>query len=374
MKSIYFLLSIIFLSSCSKKEEKTTEVPTDENLLELSEAQLKSANLSFDTLQLASLSSTIKVNGIIDVPPQNLVSVSIALGGYLSSTQLLPGMHVRKGEMIATLEDQQYIQLQQDYLSTKARLQFVEAEFNRQKDLNENKASSDKVFQNAQMEYSQTKVALSAFAEKLKLINIQPSKLTENNLSRSIPIYSPINGFVSKVNVNLGKYVTPSDVLFELVNPTDIHLNLQVFEKDINKLAIGQKVISYTNHEPNNKHKGDIILISKDLSKERSVEVHCHFDDYDSKLLPGMYMNADIEVKNQNLQTLPEECVVNFEGTNYVFVQLNANQFEMQKVETGISENGKVEIKNAEEIRNKKIVKAGSYTLLMALKNKMEEE
>lgn len=364
-------------SACGAPEKKTENnsiSAENEMLLKLNETQLKAANIKLGTLEEKSIATVIKVNGKIDVPPQNMVSVSMPLGGYLKSTKLLPGMHINKGEVIATMEDQQYIQLQQEYLTAKSRLIYTESEYERQKELNQSKASSDKVFQQMQMEYSNQKIALKALAEKLRLININPNTVTENSISKSVQIYAPINGFVSKVNINIGKYVNPADVLFELVNPSDIHLNLMVFEKDLEQLSIGQKLVAYSNNKPELKHPCEIILISKDLSEERYAEVHCHFEDYDKTLLPGMYMNAEIETKNQHSLALPEEAIVNFEGKSYVFVALAKGQFEMFEVMPGVKENGYLEIKNNDKLKQKQIVIQGAYTLLMSLKNKSEEE
>ncbi len=376
MKYFLYLLSILILQACNSKKEQSPapkETTTISNQVTLTNAQLQSAKIQTGSLQENSLSAILKVNGKIDVPPQNMVSISMPLGGYLKSTKLLPGMHVSKGEVIATLEDQQYIQLQQDYLTIKSKLVFSEAEYIRQKELNQSKASSDKVFQLAQMEFQNQKILLSALAEKLKLININPQSIAENSISRSVNIYSPINGFVSKVNVNIGKYVTPSDILFELVNPSDIHLNVTVFERDLDKVYIGQKLWAYTNNEPGKKHLCEINLISKDLSAERTAEVHCHFEQYDKLLVPGMYMNADIKIKTLQTATLPEEAIVNFEGVDYIFLALPENKFTMTAIETGIKENGNIEIKNATGLAGKTIVTKNAYTLLMSLKNKSEE-
>lgn len=366
--------TLVLITACSsdkKAETKTTNSETIETTVVLTDAQKKNMTLEIGKLQEKAISSNIKVNGKIDVPPQNMVSVSMPLGGYLKSTKLLPGMRVKKGEVIATMEDMQYIQLQQDFLTTQTKLQYAEMEFNRQKELNQSKASSDKVFQQAQMDYNSQKIALSALAEKLKLININPQTLSEKNLSKSVSLYSPIDGYVSKVNVNIGKNVNPSDVLFELVNTSDIHLNIKVFEKDLEKLSIGQRVMAY-NNQSDKKHPCEIILISQDLSAERTAEVHCHFNDYDKNLLPGMYMNADIETKEQTVLAINEDAIVNFEGKNYVFVLYNG-KYLLTEVELGNKENGFVEIVNAEDLKEKSIVTMGAYTLLMKLKNKEEE-
>ncbi|MEK7198945.1 MAG: efflux RND transporter periplasmic adaptor subunit [Bacteroidota bacterium] len=375
MKKIIIITGVVLLISCGSKQnqEKTVTVTPNENIVTLTKGQMESAKIGLGSLEKKKLSTTLVVNGKIDVPPQNMVSVSMPLGGYLKYTKLLPGLQIRKGEVIAIMEDRQYIQLQQDFLTAKSNLVYSEAEYLRQKELNQSKASSDKVFQQAQMEYTNQKITVSALAEKLKLININPQTISESNLSKSVTIYSPINGFVSKVNVNIGKYVNPSDILFDLVNPSDIHLNLKVFEKDIDKLFIGQRLLAYTNNEPEKKHLCEISVISRDLSAERTAEVHCHFDQYDKALLPGMYMNAELKIKSLSSMTIAEEAIINFEGGNYVFVAGPANQFTMTAIETGIKENGFVEIKNKNILTGKQIVTKGAYTLLMALKNKTEE-
>lgn len=376
MKNIIILSTLVLCWACGSKPatEKVAETKNiDENVVILTSAQRRNTDIVMAKMEKRNISSIIKVNGKIDVPPQNMISVSMPLGGYLKSTKLLPGMFIRKGEVIATMEDQQYIQLQQDYLINQSKSVFAEKEYQRQKELNQSQASSDKVFQQAESDFRTLKINMSALAEKLKLININPKTLTESNLSKSVHIYSAINGYVSKVNVNIGKYVNPSDILFELVNPTDIHLNLKVFEKDLNRLSIGQKVMAFTNNQPHKKHDCEIILISQDLSPEHTADIHCHFENYDKMLLPGMYMNAEIEIKNNSALTLPEEAVVNFEGKNYIFVEDKANQFSIVEVKIGNKEDGFIEIPYPEAIANKSIVAKGAYTLLMKMKNMAEE-
>lgn len=372
-KYIFLIITMgLFACGSNKTSETQEETPTETTVVSLTAAQIKNAGISSTELLNRDISSTIKVNGSIDVPPQNMVSVSIPLGGYLKSTKLLPGIHVTKGEVIAVLEDQQYIQLQQEYLTVQSKLIYAEAEYQRQLELNQSKAASDKVLQQARLEFQSLKIESQSLSEKLKLININPKTLTENNISKSVNIYAPINGFVSAVNVNIGKYVNPTDILFELVNPLDIHLKLNVFEKDLSKLFIGQKLMAYNNHEPERKHPCEIILISQDLSKERTAEVHCHFKDYDKTLLPGMYMNADIEVKSKNVACIENDAIIHFNGGEYLFTANADNKFTMIHVEIGISDEGYSEIINAADFKNKKVVTKGAYSLLMALKNKEE--
>lgn len=377
MKNIIIIFGIFFVAACGSKKttQEATQKPTAtvDDVATFTDKQLTLSKIELGKLEYRNISTILKLNGRIDVPPQNLVSVSMPLGGYLKSTKLLPGMHIKKGELIATMEDQQYIQLQQDYLTTKNKLEFAKMEYLRQKELNLSKATSDKLFQQTEMDYKSQLIMLSALGAKLKLININTANLTESTIGNSVKIYSQITGFVSKVNVNIGKYVNPTDVLFELINPSDFHLNLKVFEKDIGKLSIGQKLRAYSNNFPDIKNDCKIILISRDISLERTVDVHCHFNRYDKTLLPGMYMNADVEVITNNAASVPEEAIVDFEGLNYVFVEKDKNQFAMVKVETGTHENGHIEVKNNKDFMNKQIVIKGAYTILMKLKNKSEE-
>jgi cobalt-zinc-cadmium efflux system membrane fusion protein len=376
MKQIIFLsATILLLSACGgKKTEESTVTTGNENLVTLTDAQIKNAGIATGKMEEKQISSILKVNGKIDVPPQNMVSISVPLGGYLKTTKLLPGMHVNKGEVIAVMEDQQYIQLQQDYLTAKAKISFLENEYQRQKELNQSQASSDKVYQQAEADYRSQRVLITSLAEKLQLAGININKISETSITRSVNIYSPISGYVSKINVNIGKYVSPTEVLFELINPSDIHLALKVFEKDIDKLYIGQKLVAYTNNQPDKKHPCEILLIGKDLSADRNTDVHCHFEDYDKTLIPGTYMNAEIAIKNNKALVLPTKAIVRFEGNQYIYKVKTDHQFEMTEVTVGESENGYTEIilQPNSDLTTVSFVTTGAYSLLMMMKNKAE--
>ena len=373
MKKIFLPLLIFSTIGCGQKQENKTVESTsnvvESSIVKLTTAQIANAEIQTAKLVQKEISATIRLNGKIDVPPQNLISVSVPLGGYLKSTEMLPGKIVRKGQILAVLEDQQYVRLQQDYLLAKVKLKVVEGEYLRQKELNASKAASDKIVQIAEGEYKNAKINVKALEENLELIGIQPKKLDETKISKRITIMSPINGYVSKVNANIGKYLTPSEVLFELVNVSDIHLNVSVFEKDLAALAIGQKVITYNNSNPTKKYETEIILIGHSLSADKNTEVHCHFKKYDKSLVPGMYMNAEVELKNKSAQTISENAILRYANQDYVFIQVNKTNFEMLPVKVGAKENGLVEIENYPNVNNFPIVVNGAYSLLMKLKN-----
>lgn len=194
--------------------------------------QLSAAGIVVGSPTEERISGKITLQGNVAVAPEHTVSLSFPIGGYIRSTTMLPGKPVRKGQVLATIEDIQFIQLQQDYLTAQTNYALAETEYKRQYELNQSKASSDKVFQQAKAEMDRERILISSLAEKLRLIGIAPQKLTTANIKKEVPIISPTNGFITKVNITVGKYTAPTDILFEIVNPSDMYLSLKVFEKD----------------------------------------------------------------------------------------------------------------------------------------------
>lgn len=378
MKNLFFYIAALLLSaSCSSSTEKAVEAeaPVDENAVTLTDAQIKIAGIETGTVQSQNLNAILKVNGVVDVPPQNIVSVSFPLGGYLKNTTLLPGMHVNKGQIIGIIEDQGLVQLQQDYLMAQARLHYLQQEYDRQKELSEQQVSSAKTFQQVQADFAAQKVQVKGLAEKLRLININPGSLNENNISRSVPMYSPINGFVSKVNVNIGKFVNATDVLFELINPDDIHAALTVFEKDMPKIKVDQLVkVSFVD-EPAKEYDCEVILVTRNVDANRSGIIHCHFKTRPKNLLPGMYLNASIHIENVPSLTVPEEAVVRYGNQQYIVQVTGKNNFQLVSVETGIREEERVAVSTTTtDLSGMQVVTKNAYAILGKMKNAAEEE
>jgi len=378
MKKTYFIYGLLLLLlSCrsNQKSEKEAEKKTEmASVVELNENEFKNAKITVQTPQKRELSEVLKVNGFTDVPPQNLISISAPMGGYVKYTHLIPGMQVRKGEKLATLEDTKFIVLQENYLIAKVKLAQLEKELARQTELNQSKATSDKALEQIKAEYATQKIVLQSLHEQLKLLNLVPEQLNEQNISREVHLYAPANGYVTKVNVNIGKYVQPSEVLFELVDPSDIHIKLAVFEKDIHKIYISQKFKAYTNKD-NKEYSCDIVFIGKELSKDRSLEVHCHCQNLDKNVIPNEYISAEIPVKATHSGiAIPDEAIVRFEGKEYIFTEIGKQKYEMVEVETGVHQDGFTELKSNNKLReNSAIVVAGAYNLLMKLKNAEED-
>lgn len=371
--SIYIILSLLVFGCSSSSTENAAPTDTQDNMVVmLTDQQMLNSKISTARLNGGELNRVLKLNGSIESSPLNTVSVTMPLGGYIKNSMLLPGTKVSKGQVLFQMDDPQYIQLQQDYLTAKTRLNYLELELQRQTELNATKAASDKVLQQTQMEYSNQKILTGALTEKLKIIHINTAALNEKNISGTINIPAPISGYVSKVNFNNGKYVGPTDIIAEIINSDKLTLQLQAFEKDLGKLKIGQHVIAYNNNSAK-KYSCSIELISQNFNAERTVTVTCKFDDPATDLYPGMYMNGEIEIENANSFNLPESAIVSFEGKSYVFLARANNQYYMQEVKTGIISEGAAEILNYQELANHDVVTEGAYTLLMALKNKSED-
>lgn len=374
MKTIlYVSTAILILASCTQQPESDNTISNhiETNSVTLTSQQLENGEIITGIPERRNLTSTIQVSGSIEAPPGNVISVSFPLGGYVRKLNLLPGTKVMRGEVLVTLEDPQYIQLQQDYLTAKSRFSFLQAEYDRQKELNADKTTSDKSYQQVKDEYESQNILVKALSEKLKLISVNPDKLTSSTLSGSVNIYSPINGYVTDIFVNTGKYVSPTDVLFELVDPSDVHLILNVYEKDISSIVVGQGVVCYPNNSTEKKYMAKVHLISKSVRPDRTSEVHCDFDKgVASAFLPGMFVNAEIELANRSVTAVPDDAVVRWENKPYLFTVESDSTFVMTPVETGIKKEGYTEIFT--DLNNQKLVIKNAYTLLMKLKSTEE--
>lgn len=381
-------------------EAKTTqEAPAseEENIVNLTETQYKAIGITLGSVEERALSGVLKVNGFIDVPPQNLVSVTTQMGGIIKSTPLQQGSVVKKGQVIAVLENQEFVQMQQEYLENQSQLQLAEAEYQRQQELARQQVNSQKVLQQARAQYQLTSARANALRARLQLININAHALTPGNIRSQISIYSPINGYVTKVNVNIGKFVNPNDVMFELVNSSTLHVELNVFEKDAVKIKRGQKV-RFTMANDTTERLAEVQLVGKDINPDKTVTVHSIANGLSGGFIPGTYLKALIETTSEVVPALPEAAVVDYIGKRYIFIaQENESEnqvqtssarvkeepknksyrFEMVEVGVGNADGGYVAVtlpgKSNTNFQNNIVLK-GSYDLLSTLKNSEEEE
>ncbi len=382
IKSI-FILSIlaIALFSCNKgknpAEEKEAEV-LPEDIVELRGDQLKLAKIETGAIGLRSLNGTLKVSGMVTVAPQNLATVCMPMGGFVKSIAIMPGNLVNKGQTLAMLENQEFVDIQQNYLEVRNKLEFAEADFKRHTDLYKDDVYSQKNLQQVTADYKNLKAQTRALEQKLALIGINPATLTEDNITRSVAITSPITGFVKAVNTNIGKFVAPTDVLFEIVNSDQLLLELTLFEKDADKVSNGQKIRFFINNETE-QHEAVIYQTGRTINADRTYKVYAKINEICKNVIPGMYVNALIESTGIQVTALPSEAIVNFEDKDYIFVfALNKeeggkpfNEYRMVEVQKGVTDGGFTEITLPEgfDINKERVVIKGAYNLLSAKKN-----
>jgi membrane fusion protein, heavy metal efflux system len=380
---LLFTAYCLLFTSCSKKEavETTAEAPQAEstNIVSLTNAQIASAGIELGKVEQRQISGSVKVNGMLDVPPQNMVSISSPMGGFLKSTTLLQGTRVERGQAIATVENLDFIQIQQDFLEAQNQLELAQAEYNRQQELAKENVNAQKTLQQAKSQFVNWQVKTNALSEKLKLLNIKPEGVNAENISATITLVAPISGYVTAMNVNVGKYANPGDVLFTIVDTEHLHTELTVFEKDFNKIKVGQK-IRFTLTNELKERTATVYLLGREIAADRTVRIHGHLDKEDKNLLPGMYLTAAIETGGAQVNTLLTEAIVNFSDKKYIFVFDSKTDtginYRITEIQTGNSEMNFTEISVSDVATNLmdwQVVTKGAYTLLSKLKNQAEE-
>ncbi len=378
------LFSIVLITpvSCMQdkkvnKQTKETEILPDD-IVELREDQVKLAEIETGTIENRSMSGALKVNGTVTVAPQNLATVCMPLGGFIKTTNLIPGTPVKKGQPLAILENQQFVDIQQGYLEAKNRLEYAEAEFNRHNELYKDDVYSQKNVQQVTAEYKSLKAQVKGLEQKLALIGIDPLKLREDNISSSVALVSPISGYVKTVNANIGKFVAPSDVLFEIVNSDNLLLELILFDKDADKVSAGQKIHFFINNETE-QHEAQIFQTGKSINTDKTYKVYATVQEICKNVLPGMYVNALIQVSSNKVTALPSDAIVRFEEKQYIFIfeknKLEDNkpftEYRMVEIRKGVSDGTFTEVILPEgfDIKSTHVVIKGAYNLLSARKN-----
>ncbi len=388
MKTSKFISAASFIMCCSmllsckggkenKEESAVVEVlPID--IVELRDDQIKMAGIETGSIEWRSLSGNLKVNGSVGVAPENLATVCMPFGGFVKSVTLMPGHAVTKGQTLAVLENQQFVEIQQNYLEAKSKLEFAEAEFKRHSELFKEDVYSQQNLQKVTADYKGLKAEVKALEQKLAMIGIDPANLHEDDISRSVSLISPISGYVKAVNINVGKYVASSDILFEIVNSDKLYLELTLFEKDADKVSVGQKIRFFINNETE-QHDAVIYQTGRTINADKSYKVYALVKGVCKNLLPGMYVNATIEAASSSVIALPSEAIVSFDDKDYIFVFEKTKteggkpftEYRMIEVQKGVTDGGYTEIilPKGLDAKSAKVVIKGAYNLLSAKKN-----
>ncbi len=292
-----------------------------EGVAVLTYKQRLALNIKLGKISMRNMSATIHTNGILKVSPTDKAEITSFMGGNVKSIKVFQGNKVRKGQVLATLEHPDFIQLQQEYIEAANNYHFSKIDFERQKELYENEASSAKIFQKTEAEFKNYKAKYEGLQIKLKMLNMDYKSIETGKLETELKIISPISGYVNKIDISLGSFVDAATKMFSISNNNNIHADLLVYEKDIPNVKVGQKTRLQLSNISNVELTGRIFSIAKEYQKDaKAVLVHARIENAPDKLIAGSYVNATIFTQNSHRQSVPESAIVTDGGKKYIFV------------------------------------------------------
>jgi len=390
MKNIFLItITLCFvIISCKNKAIETKAEPSIKDTtaikekkatateVELTEEQIKAIGLETGSIEQRNLKSTIKVNGKLMLPPQNQAQVSILTGGIVKTINVTEGTFVKQGQTLATIVNNEIIQLQQDYLENKSQLVFLQTEFKRQKELQEDRINATKTLQQVQNELGMAEAKQKGLQTKLQLQGINAANISTTNFTNRISVTAPISGFIHHINLTMGKFADANTILFDIVDNRFLHLDLTLFEKDISKVKIGNKVVFTDANDVRHTHPATIFALNKSFEdNQQAILAHAKIDEQTETLLPGMYVEARIQIDNYKTNALPNDAVVSSGDEHYIYVETKKNLYTQIAVKIGLSDMGFTEILPLEEIPDSaKVVIKGAYYLLSQLTKGSGEE
>ena len=370
------LLLMVVVIGCGNDEKVNKEgAHGDEHNVEfnttvvIQQRQLDVMNIELGSVKEISLGSALKVNGQLELPPQKMASVSAIVGGRVQSVAVIEGDYVKKGQVIAELNNPEFIIMQREYIASKSNFSYLENDYLRKKELLKDSITSVRAFQEAEAAYLEAKSILNASKAMLKVIGVHVNAIEKGNIFSSVPVTAPISGYIQNIEINIGKFVAPEQKMFEIVDNEYLHIGLKVFEKDIDKAKIGQKITFALTTKPKKIYEGEIFALGKAFDMNtRAVKVHAQIIGENKGLLPGMFVEARIITANKKVNALPNEAFVSESGLDYIFIQKSKNgeniEFEKVQVNKGVSDLGFSQVVFIEEIKeNSIVVLKGAYYL-----------
>ncbi len=328
--SCVILLALVFQACEKGKNNEEKQPPIEEKgiIVQVSDKQMQTMGISLGKLEKKKVSEFVLANGMIDVPPENRAIVTAKMEGFVKKCDLLIGDFVQKGQILAVLESPRLLTLQEEYLSVKNQLVFLEQEFQRQSRLDAEEAGLKKNFQKITTDLQSAKIRLASLEKQLQFVGIGTNNLQASNISASFSVLSPISGYVKSISVAKGQNVLAETTLFEIVSKEHLHIELQVFEKDIAKVRKGQKVYFQSPHLGEQTYEGEVFLIGQTFDMQsKTTNVHVHFEEKDKPFLPGMYVNARIAVGESEALAISEGAVVQEGDESFLFYTTDKKNF-----------------------------------------------
>ena len=398
---VMIFASLVSFVSCGSKSstaettntkvDQTEEGNADEhenpNLAVLSDEQIKSIGIELGSIEEKQLTAALKTNGVLKVPNQNKANVNSIYSGVIKSLMVQPGNIVRKGQTIATIANPEFIQAQSQYLGVNAKISFAELEVKRQKELNEGNAGALKNLQSAETELRSLRTLKSTLAQQIQLMGINPARLSNGKLISVLAVTSPISGVVSNVNVKMGSYVDVTTVVAEIVDNSQLHLDLFVYEKDLPKLKNNQTIHFTITNNPGREYDAQIFSLGSSFEGEsKAVTVHAMVKGDKTGLIDGMNVTAVVSLDQTTVPAVPNEAIVRVDGQDYIFVLTEAEKkdssnhdakakekgmtFERIPVAKGTADVGYTEITLIKEIpKGSKIVVKGAFFVSAKMTN-----
>ncbi len=304
-----------------KEEAHEEEMPT---IATLTEEQIKTVGIQLGTVEQKELTATIRANGLLKVPNNNKANATSLYGGVIKTLNVQIGDYVRKGQVIATIANPQFIQLQEEYLSTASRITFAEQELSRQKELNQGNAGAGKNLQSATAELNSLRTRRASLQQQIQLMGINPGSVSNGNLKSTLVVTSPLNGTVSNVFAKIGSYVDVSSPVIEIVDNSSLHLDLNVFEKDLPMLKVGQTIHFRITNNAVEDYNAKIFAIGSSFENEsKTIAAHAVVQGNKTGLIDGMNVTAIVSLNNVTTSAVPNDAIVNADGKYYIFVQTN---------------------------------------------------
>lgn len=302
MKHIVLLVAALYLVACNdnRKQEDAVDVKVADTIVDNDSVKENvSDGYDVDAVSGATdVSQKTLFNGIFVSPPQKHATVTLTMGGIVKNTSLLMGQYVKKGEVIAVLDNPEFIDLQQNYLDAVAQLEYLENEFLRQQNLMSQEAASQKRVQQSKADYLSVKSKADAMYARLSLLGINGETLKQNGLIARLDVKAPLSGYVTNVNVNIGKYLNPGDPVCDIVDNGDLMLQLTAYEKDLADIEPGNMIEFHVNGMGEKSFEAILISIDKTVDKEnRSIKLFAKLKENNSQFMPGMYVSAKIKKK-----------------------------------------------------------------------------
>jgi cobalt-zinc-cadmium efflux system membrane fusion protein len=297
----------------------TAETPEDE--VHMTQKQLNIMGVEIRGFEMLNLSTTVKSNGQLELPPQNKATVSAVMGGHVKSVAIQEGNAVRKGQTLLTLEHPDFLKMQQDFMVANSNIEFLEKDYERKVQLSRDSIGSIKSLQKAKADYHSALANLNGLKAQLEMLQIDVSKVEKGIFVSAIPVMSPIDGFVRHIEINLGSFVQPEQKMAEIVDNKNIHIDLMIYENDMNKVKVDQKVIFSLSNNPDSLFQGTIFATGKSFEREpKAMVVHARIESTKGNLLPGMFVNARIITNESNVRALPNDAIVSDGGLDYIFL------------------------------------------------------